>query len=71
MSLDVSHDPSELGSRRAPGPHRLVFQRYIDAGQLAGWQIVSAQRATRPPRPPASATSTEAFRGPTTLVQIP
>ena len=41
MALDVSHDPSELGF----APERLAridtcFQRYIDAGQLAGWQIV-------------------------------
>ncbi|HEX6658147.1 MAG TPA: serine hydrolase domain-containing protein [Ilumatobacter sp.] len=41
MSLDVSHDPSELGF----APERLAridafFQRYVDAGQLPGWQIV-------------------------------
>jgi len=41
MSLDVLHDPSELGF----APDRLAridagFQRYIDAGQLPGWQIV-------------------------------
>jgi CubicO group peptidase (beta-lactamase class C family) len=39
--LDVSHDPSELGF----APERLAridtaFQRYVDAGQLPGWQIV-------------------------------
>jgi CubicO group peptidase (beta-lactamase class C family) len=41
MSLAVSHDPSELGF----APERLAridtcFQRYIDAGQLPGWQVV-------------------------------
>src|SRR5687767_5774611 len=41
MSLDVSHDPSELGF----APERLAridafFERYVDAGQLPGWQIV-------------------------------
>jgi CubicO group peptidase (beta-lactamase class C family) len=41
MSLDVSHDPSALGF----APERLAridafFQRYVDAGQLPGWQIV-------------------------------
>jgi CubicO group peptidase (beta-lactamase class C family) len=41
MSLDVSHDPSALGF----AADRLAridacFQRYIDAGQLPGWQIV-------------------------------
>ena len=41
MSLDVTHDPSELGF----APERLaridaVFQRFIDAGQLPGWQVV-------------------------------
>lgn len=41
MSLDVFHDPSELGF----APERLAridtaFQRYVDAGQLPGWQIV-------------------------------
>src|SRR4029453_12273287 len=41
MSLDVTHDPSELGF----APERLAridasFQRYIDAGQLPGWQVV-------------------------------
>src|SRR5262245_23142280 len=41
MSLDVTQDPSKLGF----APDRLAridsaFQRYIDAGQLPGWQIV-------------------------------
>jgi CubicO group peptidase (beta-lactamase class C family) len=41
MSLDVAHDPSELGF----APERLAridaaFQRYVDDGQLPGWQIV-------------------------------
>jgi len=44
MSLDVTHDPSELGF----APERLaridaVFQRYVDAGQLPGWQVVVAR----------------------------
>src|SRR3954452_22238551 len=41
MSLDVTHDPSDLGF----APDRLAridtaFQRYVDAGRLPGWQIV-------------------------------
>src|SRR5262245_1365929 len=40
MSLDVTHDPSELGfASDRLARIDLAFQRYIDAGQLPGWQI--------------------------------